>query len=329
MTRLTRPIDYSLGNTLDEVLKRRTNFATVMRPDVPEVSHLASHLARQTESSSTSRNDPPKRSNEAGHSVKNHPKEAGSVFWLPAAESVSPTNIEPVSRHDKNPIRRESTTTRISPERSPRSMTASSSTSRKIIPKKDEGTKLKIRQIGRKSENSDHDARRRSSTISQKVTAAIGKARNSTFAEEIYSYVSSSSTDLASTTVDIEEPVTADPSVGKSNIRKPPIAPRSRIELSSIRSEAAVESAFHEFKARIPSQPTLSQSRQCEINVARNLTENRSKSPSVADDENTMSSDIKFTYSPVSSASFLTSTDDQRSVYRESAIPGLSATSGR
>lgn len=325
MTRLTRPIDYSLGNSLDEVLKRRTNFATVMRPGVPE----ASHLARQTESSPTSRSDRPRRAKEVGHYVKNHPKEAGSVFWLPGAESISPTNIEPVSRHDKNPIRRESTTTRTSPERFPSPLTASSVTSRKIVPKKVEGTihkTGKTSQSGRQSEVPNHGARQRISANSQSRNAVIGKAYDATFAEDIYSYVSSSSTDLASTAVDIEEPLTVDPSLGKSSIRKPPIPPKSKTELSSIRSEAEVKSAFQEFKTRIPSQPTLFQSRHHDASAAKNLTENRSKSPSVVDDENTTSSDIKFTYSPISSASFLTSTDDQRNAYTDASIPVSSVT---
>ena len=365
MTRLTTPIDYSLDSSVDEILKKRTKFSTMMRPhdvDADEPAFLLAYLARQTKSAPTfpsSPTFPHRHSNEPERTVRDRSKEAHSAFRLPSAGSMNCCvstceSIEVLSLHDNTPVLRRSQYPRTCPARLPRSPTNSlsqTSGSTSVVrffsvntyakrpirsisltqgtsatigsQKKETTTHLKTDYKLSHPEYSSDDLAPQSlpPNCGGSAFTDVDTEQNEISTAEMYSCVSSStSTDHSrgirymSMVHDSDAPTAEDRDEGRSKSRKTPtIRPRSKNELHRAQPEVEIETILREVKRKSPSQPSASQLVLHEANIERILREVRSKSHPSADDENNLSSDLTFTYSPISSASSLTSIDEQRS----------------
>ena len=340
MSRLTSPIDYSLGDTLDELLKRRTNFSTMMRLDVTVVEPVLvpSYQTRQTESVPIPRLFHLRQSRESNSSVRNHPKEVGSTFRLPPVESVTASPVEIVARNERIPIMRETTSARMLPQLSPSSPTRSFHSSPKspllerfsavdasvhlktsleesvptTLSKAEDGIQTIRDATESPPERFSQCMASPSSETGLEAVPVIDKYDRESLGIETY-YVSSSSSTDNSTPMkrNAEAAVPKGEPLERLNNWKPPIPPKSKSEVGE------ADAAFSDVKTKNCLQLAVSQLRQQEASVTRLLREERTRSASFADDENTsLASDIKFTYSPVSSASFRTA-DFQRSPYQE------------
>ncbi|KAI2513807.1 hypothetical protein MHU86_590 [Fragilaria crotonensis] len=321
--------------------------ANVVEPDF-----VQSLQTRQTESVPVSRLSHLRQSRESNHSVRNHPREVGSTFRLPPVESVTGNPGEVLIRNDKIPDMRETTSTRMSSDvsskvpstffnQSPkvpfssfnqpsgsadsgRGSSVESSVSAEMSPAEDVhntliregsdgGNQLICDPAESASESPSQCLSSPGPSHSREVAAVPDRNDRESLGFEISYVSSSSSTDNTPMRRSMEVTAVKDEAMQKRRNRKPPIPPKSKHELAL----ADTEAAFSDMKTKNGLHSNASQHRHQEASLAKHSLEERARRAPFADDENTsLASDLKFTYSPLSSASFVTS-DDQRSPYKD------------
>jgi hypothetical protein len=347
-----KPIDYSLGDSLDEMLKRKTNFSKMMRHNDSAAEPVILSPNRSSQSGSSlilSHNEDKYVVPE--YSMRKIQREVNAPFLLPqmdqypdsitASWNMSNTLRNPIgkiisddvlgkdlvmhSRHDESSKRREYKSSRCSPERSHRNLSYSATSTYGLFELLPEDfslltsdveaslvvtSSLQDGQYDRFMTTGAWDQNHFSSKADVKKEAPgkrhlIDYDRLGSSPTELYTYISSSSSSTDLNGLKSLNSITPNQFsfLGQTSSRKPPKPPRIKMGKNLLSSSVAVD-ALKESEAMKRTNQILNSLIDSDSN--KMCIETPAKSTSFNDDDITELSDLRFTYSPTSSASCLT-----------------------